>query len=567
MEEINKNKIANIPQLICIDKIIPNSLESKKSQFSKDICIVKKRNNSAEIKIKKNDLIYIKPFKKVWPSMEYKFKQTKKEPKNFDEHKNFIKLNGIDEHLNYLYLKKLKEKRDSFFDKEFEQYKYTLSFTKRIELSKNPKDEINMPLKDYFQNLLLLIINEPNKFNVEDEIRKFNVDFDKFGILLHPNKNLEIFYCYMIDIFLNVYQDLNNQENEPEYYMSFLKDFIKEQDLTPIKCLVFVWILLTINEENDNFQFQNALQTYNSILRSNKKDEYFCECNIKKKTNIFNFQKIIEDNKLFIEKSYFGKGFNILYDFCKKVILSPLLNEINSSIDEFNNVLKIYDYTDIKIDNIILFPMLIRKGIDDGFTKSNLGLIFINSIPLNIYPEAESSSNVLLKIHNYFFLYVTILHEQNFHYLRFIFNKLDSDINQDSPKSLFLNLTNDIKKNVLLLKEGDSGDKGEIIIFGDNNLSLKQIFYFSNINNYNKPLSQIEKEVKKLSDVIEIVEDDINNSFFKNILSNEEKYNLCIGNFDKEKSKHLYIKSKMHRRFCLPYFNGRDKIKIKKYKK
>jgi len=564
MEEMKKDKIANIPQLICIDKFIPNSLESKKSQFSKDIYIVKKRNNSAEIKKRKNDLVYIKPFKKVWPSMEYKFKQTKKEPKNFEELRNFIEINGIDENLNYLYLKKLKEKRDNHFDKEFEQYKYTLSFKKRIELSKNPKEEINIPLKEYFQNLLLLIINDPNKFNVGDEIRKFNVDFDKFGILIHPNKNIELFYCYMIDIFLKTYQNLYNQENEPEYYISSLKDFIKEQDLTPIKCLVFVWILLTINEENDNFQFEKALQTYNSILKKNNKDEYFCECNKKKKTNIFNFQKIIEDNKLFIEMSYFGKGFDIVFDFSKKVILSPLLKDINSSIEEFNDVLKIYDYSDIKIDNIILFPMLIRKGEDDGFTKSNLDFILINSIPLNIYPEAESSSNVLSKVHNYFFLYVTILHEQGFHYLRFIFNKLDFDINQDSPKSLFSNLTNDIKKKVLLLKEGDSGDKGEIIIFGDNNLSLKQIFYFSNINNYNKPLSQIEQEVNKLSDIVEIDEDDINNSFFKNILNNEEKHNLCTGNFDQEKSKHLYIKSKKHRRFCLPYFNGRDKIKIKK---
>ncbi len=567
MDEIKKDKISNIPQLICIDKQIPKSLESKKNQFSKDICIEKKRNNSAEFKIKKNDLVYIKPFKRVWPSMEYKFKQTKKKPKNFDEHKNFIEMNGIDENSNYLYLKKLKEKRDNNFDKEFEQYKYTLSFNKRIELSKNPKDEINIPLKEYFQNILLLIIKEPNKFNVEDEIKKFNVDFDKFGILIHPNKNREIFYCYMIDIFLNNYQDLSNQGNEPEYYISFLKDFINEKDLTPIKCLVFVWILLTINEDDDNYQFKLALQTYNSALRNNKKNEYFCEYENKKKTNIFNFQKILEDNKLFIENSYFGKGFNILFDFCKKVILSPLLKEINSSIDEFDNVLKIYDYSDIKIDNIILFPMLIRKGIDDGFTKSNLDLILINSIPLNKYPEAESPSNVLSKIHNYFFLYVTILHEQGFHYLRFIFNKLDSDISQDSPKSLFLNLTNDIKKRVLLLKEGDSGDKGEIIIFGDNNLSLKQIFYFSDINNYNKPLSQIEQEVKKLFDIVEIVEEDINNSFFKNILTDEEKHNLYIGNFDKEKSKHLYIKSKKHRRFCLPFFNGRDKIKMKKYKK
>ena len=199
--------------------------------------------------------------------------------------------------------------------------------------------------------------------------------------------------------------------------------------------------------------------------------EIFCVDEKRKKTFIYNFQKIIEDNKLFIEHSYYGKEFYVLYDFCKKVISSPLLNLINSSIKEFSNILKYYNYSDVKMDNIILFPMLIRE-IDDSFTLSNLDIILINSIPINKYSETNSPSKVLSKIHNYFYLYVTILHEQSCHYLRLIFNKLNSDINQNSPKNLFLDLTNDPTKRKLLLNEGDSGDKGKIIIFGNHFLSL-----------------------------------------------------------------------------------------------
>ena len=153
---------------------------------------------------------------------------------------------------------------------------------------------------------------------------------------------------------------------------------------------------------------------------------------------------------------------------------------------------------------------------------------------------------------------MTILREQGFHYLRFIFSKLYPDINLDSPENLFLDITNDLKKHLLLLKEKDFGYKGEITIFGDDNLSLKQIFYFSNIKNYSKPLFQIEQEVEQLANVVDIVEDDINNSFFNHILTDEEKNNLYKGNFDKELSKHLYIKSKKYKRFSIPLSKGRE---------
>ena len=180
-----------------------------------------------------------------------------------------------------------------------------------------------------------------------------------------------------------------------------------------------------------------------------------------------------------------------------------------------------------------------ERGKEYGLTQTFLDVILINSLPI------DDKNDVIAKIHNYFFLYVAILHEQSFHYLRLIFNKLNSDINENTPKDIFLNLTNDVMK-LILLKDAkdDEGDKGVIIIFGNNHLNLKQMLYFSTLSNYSKSLSQIEKEVKDLNEIVKIEEDDINNSFFKEILTDKEKFDLCNGNYDIEKSNYLTIKGK-----------------------
>ena len=93
------------------------------------------------------------------------------------------------------------------------------------------------------------------------------------------------------------------------------------------------------------------------------------------------------------------------------------------------------------------------------------------------------------------------------------------------------------------------------------------MLYFSNIANYSKTLTVIEKEVSDLKNVENIAEDDINNSFFKDILTNEEKNNLYKGNYDKEMAKHLPIKFKKGKGFSIPFFYGKDKIMMKKPKK
>ena len=543
---------------LTIDKKILHPFIRKKFKEFKDITLMK-RCNSTKLKIKRREISFNTYFKKFYSNMENKYKKTK----NHCIIKKYIEMNGIDENLNYQYLKELKENKDDDFPKEFEQYKYTLSFDKRIELSTNPKDEINIPLKEYFENILLMILDKQDKFNVDIEIAKFdNIDFDKFGILINPKINSELFYCFMLNKFLLYYKYLSEKDGETEDYISLLKDFIKEKDLTPIKCLVLTWIIFSLLDEDNYIVFRLMLSIYNSILRKNEsKNIYFLDKTIKninpKGFYIYNHQVIIEDQKSLIENSYYGKYFYNIYDFFQKVLRSPLLNEVNMSIDEYTNILKEYDYSDITIDKIILFPMLFRLR-DDGLMWDNLDYILINSSPYCKYMKINSPLKVVKKIYNFFFLFVTLIRIQGFLYLRSILNKLDSNIDKKIPNNLFLNLTND-KIKLPLIQDGDEGDKLVYLIFGNFHISLKEILYFSNINNYNKSLSQIEKDVAKLKFIETFDEKDINNSFFKNILNDEEKNNLYNGNYDKKDLIPLYITSKTGRLLFIPFTYGRDK--------
>ena len=540
MEDKKKEVFQKIPKLMLIQKKASHSTKAKKTKIVDDVYNRKRRNKSAKFTIQRNEMLYKNPIKKVWTSMEFKYQQTKIKPHNFEELKYYIEANGIDEDLNYMYLEHLKKNDENNFLKDFEQYKYTISFEKRMKLSKTPKEEINISLRDCLQNILLLIIKQTTKFDVDKELKKFNVDFQKFGILINPNTNVELFYCFMLHKFLNIYKSLKEKDYEPEYYISFLKEFIEQRDLTPIKCLIFVWIMFTLDNDKDDFQFYQALKTY-----------------------IYNFQKIVDDNKLFIDNCYFGKHFKYIYHFFQDVIHSPLLRQIYSCMSGYSSILRKYNYEDINAEKIILFPMLINDT-DFGFSQKCLDIILVNSLPYVKNIKYNSSSTVLFKIYNYFCFYVTILHEQGFNYLRFVFNKLDPDIEENTSNNLFSNLTKDKNKLELLEEDNDYGDKGETIIFGKKELTLKQMLYFSNIANYSKTLSIIEKEVSDLKNVENIVEDDINNSFFKDILTNEEKNNLYKGNYDREMAKHLPIKFKKGKGFPIPFFYGKDKIMMKK---
>ena len=556
-----RNELNKISDFIFIDKYIPNSTKTKKSQFSMDL-IIKKRSNSLRVIPSKKVISNTKAINKIFKSMNMKNQQTTQEIGNFEELSKSVKENGVNETNNYLYLKKLKENKDKKFAEEFEQYKYTLSYEKRIELSIYPKKEINMSLKQYFEEILLLILINQNNFDANKELEKFNLDFDKFGILINPKYNIELFYCLMIYKFLDYYKILSEEQNEPEFYLSFLKNFIEGRNVNPITSLILIWIIITIYEEDSIEYIETKLQNYNLILTKNEKSEIFIKTKFRKKNNfIYNYQIITEDNKNFIKNSYYGNNFYIIHEFFKNVIRSPLLKCIYSSIEGFESIIKIYDFSDITAEKIILFPMLLSEKTY-GFTQTYFDIVLINSSPVN-----KKFEDVVSKIHNYFFLYVTILHEQGFHYIRLIFNKLNPEIDRDTPKQLFLNLTNDPVKLALLKgKNGDAGDKAEIIIFGIYELNLKQILYFSNLNNYSKKLYEIEKEINDLYNIEIIVEEDIENSFFKNILTEEEKQKVYQGNYDKEMAKNLSIKCKKSKEFTLPITYGKDKER-RKYKK
>ena len=601
-----------------------------------------------EIKNENNilsNLENLKENKTKWKNFKEKYEETKTniDLKNFEQIEKAVKFNGLDPEINLIYLKHLKNTKSEKFEEEFEQYKFTLKKEDRLNLS--DKEEIKTNLKIYIENLFLEIIelggahekeneNEKFEFNFEKELKKFNINFNRFGFLINKN-NEEIYYAFLI---IKILSELNNIQKNQDidiYYFCIknLVNFFKTKNINTTKLLILFFIFSELGDYDADY-YSNETSFYSQILIDlDEKDEqylvdfngysyeinkkYFAMNRIKnikfnaiknKFKQLFKNQKIIDDNKKFIENSYYGKDFYVIYDFFKKVIRSKLLNFIYSAIEGFKDYLNEDIFKEIDIDKLILIPMFINDTTL-GLNQNHFGYSLIDSLPKssinNFYIEQENEKkktneksilnknednqikniknekeekknikeereykkedekeknikekknnevknkkkiNVIYKIHNYFKLYTNILHEQGFHLFRNIIHCLNPEVSENSPKNVFINLTKDEKKkNLIKLEDNDGGDEGELILFGAKELNLKQIFYFSNIENYYKDLSQIEEDNKKLEKIDDITQEDIKNSFFNTILSDEEKNDLKNKNYNLKPLQKLEIKAK-----------------------
>ena len=601
-----------------------------------------------EIKNENNilsNLENLKENKTKWKNFKEKYEETKTniDLKNFEQIEKAVKFNGLDPEINLIYLKHLKNTKSEKFEEEFEQYKFTLKKEDRLNLS--DKEEIKTNLKIYIENLFLEIIelggahekeneNEKFEFNFEKELKKFNINFNRFGFLINKN-NEEIYYAFLI---IKILSELNNIQKNQDidiYYFCIknLVNFFKTKNINTTKLLILFFIFSELGDYDADY-YSNETSFYSQILIDlDEKDEqylvdfngysyeinkkYFAMNRIKnikfnaiknKFKQLFKNQKIIDDNKKFIENSYYGKDFYVIYDFFKKVIRSKLLNFIYSGVEGFKDYLNEDIFKEIDIDKLILIPMFINDTTL-GLNQNHFGYYLIDSLPKssinNFYIEQENEKkktneksilnknednqikniknekeekknikeereykkedekeknikekknnevknkkkiNVIYKIHNYFKLYTNILHEQGFHLFRNIIHCLNPEVSENSPKNVFINLTKDEKKkNLIKLEDNDGGDEGELILFGAKELNLKQIFYFSNIENYYKDLSQIEEDNKKLEKIDDITQEDIKNSFFNTILSDEEKNDLKNKNYNLKPLQKLEIIAK-----------------------
>ena len=601
-----------------------------------------------EIKNENNilsNLENLKENKTKWKNFKEKYEETKTniDLKNFEQIEKAVKFNGLDPEINLIYLKHLKNTKSEKFEEEFEQYKFTLKKEDRLNLS--DKEEIKTNLKIYIENLFLEIIelggahekeneNEKFEFNFEKELKKFNINFNRFGFLINKN-NEEIYYAFLI---IKILSELNNIQKNQDidiYYFCIknLVNFFKTKNINTTKLLILFFIFSELGDYDADY-YSNETSFYSQILidLDEKDEQYFVDFNgysyeinkkyfamnriknikfnaIKNKFKLlFKNQKIIDDNKKFIENSYYGKDFYVIYDFFKKVIRSKLLNFIYSGVEGFKDYLNEDIFKEIDIDKLILIPMFINDTTL-GLNQNHFGYSLIDSLPKssinNFYIEQENEKkktneksilnknednqikniknekeekknikeereykkedekeknikekknnevknkkkiNVIYKIHNYFKLYTNILHEQGFHLFRNIIHCLNPEVSENSPKNVFINLTKDEKKkNLIKLEDNDGGDEGELILFGAKELNLKQIFYFSNIENYYKDLSQIEEDNKKLEKIDDITQEDIKNSFFNTILSDEEKNDLKNKNYNLKPLQKLEIKAK-----------------------
>ena len=444
-----------------------------------------------EIKNENNilsNLENLKENKTKWKNFKEKYEETKTniDLKNFEQIEKAVKFNGLDPEINLIYLKHLKNTKSEKFEEEFEQYKFTLKKEDRLNLS--DKEEIKTNLKTYIENLFLEIIelnkkhekeNEKFEFNFEKELKKFNINFNRFGFLINKN-NEEIYYAFLI---IKILSELNNIQKNQDldiYYFCIknLVNFFKTKNINTTKLLILFFIFSELGDYDADY-YSNETSFYSQILidLDEKDEQYLIDFNgysyeinkkyfalnriknikfnaIKNKFKLlFKNQKIIDDNKKFIENSYYGKDFYVIYDFFKKVIRSKLLNFIYSAIEGFKDYLNEDIFKEIDIDKLILIPMFINDTTL-GLNQNHFGYSLIDSLPKsninNFYIEQENEKkktneksilnknednqikniknekeekknnevknkkkiNVIYKIHNYFKLYAIILHEQ-----------------------------------------------------------------------------------------------------------------------------------------------------------
>ena len=368
--------------------------------------------------------------KKSWKNFEEKYKEiTNIDLNNFEQLENAVKNNGLDSNINYNYLKALKIKNKiKKFKKEFNQYKFTLSTQDRLSLSE--KEKIKTNLKIYIEKLLMKILNKIKKnekkneiktFNFKKEIKKFKIDFKRFGFLINKN-NTEIYYAFLIKKILFELNLIQDTCVEDFYFiMKRLNDFIKSKNITENKLLVFYFLLNEINLiETENYY---EVRRYSEILKDSKDENEKCLINIggfnyeinkqyfelknihfygkrNKINELFKHQRIIEDNKIFIDNSYYGKDFYIIYNFFQKVIRSKILNYIYSNIDGFKDYLKEEIFKEINIEKLIFIPMFMSYTTY-GFNQNYFEYTLIDSLPKstmkNFYDEKEEKNIEIIK--------------------------------------------------------------------------------------------------------------------------------------------------------------------------
>ena len=312
-------------------------------------------------------------------------------------------------------------------------------------------------------------------FLIDDHILKNNIYLNCIIILISvPQRkiitdyNLNLIDNKDIDVNVNELKKLGFQYNKIEDIYEN-NDIIIKNDENEIKLYNLKNLKLFINSQNEyNFK-QHELYKFDELKKyySNKFDE--------EKVRIF-ISKILASNVMEEAFSFFY-GEDIKYPFEDKIINNkekkalefvnnyiefiPLKNEETSAVtDKFSMQTYIFVNQD-----------LVTSNVDDIETEYSIDKEFVNKVLVNGAIVSINDHELNHNFHNYYY-----------------FSK-----NGNEP------LKTPRKKE---MDERESGNNMERVLFGRliNQLTLKQVFYILNEDNYKKSLNQFRAEFMELKD-------------------------------------------------------------------
>jgi len=231
-----------------------------------------------------------------------------------------------------------------------------------------------------------------------------------------------------------------------------------------------------------NFYDYNIIELFNSI----SKVIYINEINEKKKfietrlndCSFWTIQKHVKVNSPYLNKHIKEKFSQEVIKMLKHDVLKNVFNEIN--------LFESYKYPFLKegfvkqVKNSIIYAPLPNKLIL-GLTIKKMGIIIINKGRHSkiINEQKNKNSKFILKLAEFSFYKITLLHEINFHYFFLILYSNDKRKIPITPEKVFKNY----KVQTEGLRKLDFGDKGEALLFGTriNALYIKAIINVINL--------------------------------------------------------------------------------------
>ena len=319
-------------------------------------------------------------------------------------------------------------------------------------------DEFQLKYEEFMENYLEL--NKDKRVKYIYEIILESLFY--YCLIFNERKKNKLLSDYS-DIF---YESLNTKMTVLRKYKNFIK--IKENkgndfmDIKLIKNIKNKDYIASIEEEEFSINFFDyklkelifELLRINEVPKNEKK--LYIE-NALNNEQFWTIQKHIKINSPYNDndlKNLFITDIDILL---KNKVLEKVFNEIDIFRD-YNYPLYKEKFLD-QIHNSLVFIKLPTKTLL-GITIKKMGIIIINKgryIEI-INDQIDSNSKYILKLAEYAFYKITLLHEVNFHYFLILFysnKKIDFLL---TPEKVFKN-----EKEVN--KKLDFGDKGEIMLF------------------------------------------------------------------------------------------------------